>query len=301
MTGPQAAPIALPLSGGQADATVALRPLLCAEITGPPGWFHRASGRSAPLKALGIGVSPSEQIRVPIVAFVIEHPGAGTILIDTGFHASALTHPRQNLGMVGSLLARGLRMDPSQTAVNQCRALGIEPSDIELIVMTHLHFDHASALADFPQATILVSKREWKAANAPLSALAGYSRAQLDPRPSYRTVDFGTEDDGSSDPYGQTLDLFGDGSVLLLWTPGHSSGHMSVIARLSDREALIAGDAIYTIETLRGDQRPWRSQDEARFERSLRALQAFDRDHPGALIIPGHDMDTWKTLASHYQ
>ena len=74
-----------------------------------------------------------------------------------------------------------------------------------------------------------------------------------------------------------------------------------MLARLREREALIAGDAIYTMATLRAGRRPWHSQNRKAFERSLRALQAYDREHPDALIIPGHDMAHWETLAERYE
>ncbi|HEV2998821.1 MAG TPA: MBL fold metallo-hydrolase, partial [Solirubrobacteraceae bacterium] len=102
-------------------------------------------------------------------------------------------------------------------------------------------------------------------------------------------------------PFAQTLDLLGDGSVVLASTPGHSRGHLSVILRLRSREALIAGDAIYTLATLRDGERPWRSEDPAAFERSLRALQEYDREHPDALIVPGHDIAHWRTLEERYE
>ena len=82
-------------------------------------------------------------------------------------------------------------MQPAQTAAAQLRARGIEPAEIRLIVMTHLHFDHASALADFPAATVLVSGDEWRAARARrIPSLLGYTSAQIDPRLAYRTLDF---------------------------------------------------------------------------------------------------------------
>ena len=88
---------------------------------------------------------------------------------------------------------------------------------------------------------------------------------------------------------------------MLLDMPGHSAGHLAVLVRLREREALIAGDAIYTIATLREARRPWHSQNRKAFERSLQALQAYDREHPDALIIPGHDMAHWETLAERYE
>jgi len=299
-----AKPAEFPLPGGEAGASVTLHPLLCAEMDGPVGWFHRAKGPTAALKALGIGVPAEQNVSVPIVAFLVEHPTAGLILVDTGFHGSIAAgsgaERNRNLGPVGRVLARSVRMSPEQTVAAQLRARGIDPADLAVIVMTHLHFDHASGLADFPGATVLVAEPEWQSARGRGGALRGYSVAQLDPALNYRTFDFNAPGAVPRGAFAQTVDVFGDGSVTLASTPGHSSGHLSVILRLSSREALIAGDAIYTIATLRDGERPWRSEDAKAFERSLSAIQAYDREHPEALIIPGHDMEHWRGLDTQY-
>jgi len=299
-----ATPAVLPLPGGQDGATVTLQPLLCGEMRGPAGWFEADPGLGGTLRALGVRVPKRELIRIPIVAFLVEHPTAGPILIDTGFHrAIADGTPAQrnhNLGPIGRLMIRNVEMRPEQTAAAQLRARGIEPRELGLIVMTHLHFDHASALADFPAATVLVSAPEWRAANARGATLQGYSAAQLDPGLTYRTVDFQGLAAYARGPFERALDLFGDGSLMLLDTPGHSAGHLAILARLREREVLIAGDAIYTMATLREARRPWHSQNRKAFEHSLQALQAYDREHPDALIIPGHDMAHWETLAERY-
>lgn len=133
----------------------------------------------------------------------------------------------------------------------------------------------------------------------PGSALHGYSGAQIDPRPSYRTIDFPPAGAGGG-PFERTVDVFGDGSLRLAFTPGHSLGHLSVIVRLAGREALLTGDAAYTMGTIRSGERPWRSEDGAAFERSLDAIAAYDRANPDALIIPGHDMAAWEQLAELY-
>jgi N-acyl homoserine lactone hydrolase len=301
---PVAIPAVLPLSGGQTNASVVLHPLLCAEMSGPIGWFHRAEGPTAMLKALGVGVPAEQNVSIPIVAFLVEHATAGPILIDTGFHSSVAAgsgpERNRNLGLVGRVLARDLRMHPEQTAAAQVKARGIDPADVRLIVMTHLHFDHASALADFPGATVLVAEPEWQSARGRTGPMRGYSSAQLDPRPSYRTLDFTAAPTRARGPFAQTLDVFGDGSVTLAFTPGHSRGHLSVILRLGAREALIAGDAVYTMATLRDGKRPWRSEDSDAFEHSLGAIQAYDREHPDALLVPGHDMEHWRSLDESY-
>jgi N-acyl homoserine lactone hydrolase len=292
----------LPLPGGRDGATLTLRPLLCAVMRGPVGWFERADGPLAPLKALGIGVSADQMIDVPIVAFLLEHPDAGLVLVDTGFHGSVATpgsERARNLGPVGRVMARGMQMSADQSVAAQLRALDIDPADVRVIVMTHLHFDHASALCDFPGATVLVSSAEWAAASRG-GALNGYVAAQLDPRVNYRTIDFSGESARPLGPLASTVDVFGDGSLTLVFTPGHTHGHISLIARLRDREALIGGDAIYTIGTLRAGKRPWRADDSKAFERSIEQLAAWDAEHPQAVVVPGHDMPTWSKLDTLY-
>ena len=300
---PTASPAQLPLSGGREGATVTLRPLLTAVMSGPPGWFERTGGRLATLKALGLGVRADERVEVPIVAFLLEHPGAGLVLVDTGFHAcvasGAGSERSRNLGPIGRVMVRGMRMSPEQTVAAQLKALGIDPRDIGVIVMTHLHFDHASALCDFPGTTTLVSSAEWAAATRG-GALNGYVAAQMDARLEYRTIDFSSDPAQPLGSLAATVDLFGDGSLVLVFTPGHSHGHMSVIARLSGGDALICGDAIYTMGTLREGKRPWRSDDAQAFERSVAQLVAWDREHPRAVVIPGHDMPAWRALDELY-
>jgi glyoxylase-like metal-dependent hydrolase (beta-lactamase superfamily II) len=257
------------------------------------------------VKALGVGVSAAELISVPVVAFLLEHPSAGLVLIDTGFHRSIAEGPAderaRNLGPVGRIMGRHARMRPEQTVVAQLRELGLEPDDIGLLVMTHLHFDHASALCDFPHARVLVSQAEWAAANGRGSVMRGYSKAQFDPRPTYMTIDFDGPGAVRQGPFERAVDVFADGSLMLVSTPGHSLGHLSVILRLGEREALLTGDAAYTIGTLRDGKRPQRRGDDKRaFERSLAALAAWDREHPDALVVPGHDMAAWEQLDALY-
>ena len=300
MSSPNATPIALPLPVKAPGESVVLHPLLTAVMHGPAGWFHRPSSGNATLSAFGIGVRKDQYIGIPVVCFLVEHPSAGTLLIDTGFHHSALSSPRQNLGLFGALMARGMQMRPEQTAAAQCRSRGIDPDTVGLIVMTHLHFDHASALADFQNATVLVSEPEWKSATAAGAAMGGYVRAQLAPEASYRTIDFLDGSAHAHGPFDHALDLFGDGSVVLLYTPGHSAGHLSVLLRLTEGEALIAGDAIYTMATLHEGKRPWRTQDSRAFEHSVAAIKTYSEEHPDTLIIPGHDLEHWEHLETSY-
>jgi len=145
----------------------------------------------------------------------------------------------------------------------------------------------------------VVSEPEWRAA-VRAGQLSGYIRRQFDHAFDYRLVDFDGPDASSFATFGRSLDLFGDGSVVLVSTPGHTRGHMSVVLRMEHGEVLIVGDAAYTIATIRHSHMPYKVQDEHRFRRSLREIQLYAEQTPGALIIPGHDMPFWRTLDRVY-
>jgi N-acyl homoserine lactone hydrolase len=299
-TAAETRPAALPLPGGRAGATVTLHPLLVARMIGPPALFHRQEGRLAALRALGIGVPREQWLELPVVAFLVEHPGAGPLLIDTGFHPSVAVEPRQAFGRLGGLIFKDFRMDPDQAVAAQLRERGIAATDVPAVVMTHLHSDHASGIAEFPQSTFLVSHAEWDAAGSE-GRLSGYFRRQFDHAFDWRTLDFEGPEAGSFATFGRSFDLLGDGSVRLVYTPGHSAGHLSVVLRLRAREALVAGDAIYTLRTLRESHLPHRMADDHLFRRSLREIQLYEKETPGALIVAGHDMDQWRTLEARYE
>jgi N-acyl homoserine lactone hydrolase len=293
-------PASLPLAGGREGATVRLHPLLSAVCKGPPAWFLREDGRLGAMHAFGFRVPREEWIDVPVVAFLVEHPGFGPFLIDTGFHPSVAVDPKQNLGRLNTAFFKDIEMSQSDAVSAQLRSRGIEPAGLGLVVMTHLHVDHASAISDFPQATYLVSRREWEAAVEPRGATRGYVRRQFDHAFDFRLVDFDSSAADSFATFGRSYDVFGDGSVRVVSTPGHTFGHLSVVLRLAAGEALVAGDAIYSMRTMRDSHLPHRVVDEHLFRRSLREIQLYAEQTPDALIIPGHDMAAWRELAPVY-
>jgi N-acyl homoserine lactone hydrolase len=288
-------PAQLPLPGGRQEATVRLHPLLVARMKAPAAHFHREEGRLAGLRALGVGVSGDRWIEFPVVAFLVEHPTVGPLLVDTGFHAAVAVYPRQALGRIGGMLFKDLQMEQEQAVPSHLRERGLDPTAIRVVVMTHLHSDHASGISQFPDATFVVSQAEWEAAGTS-PPFRGYFRRQFDHAFDWRTLDFDGREADSFATFGRSFDLFGDGSVRLVFTPGHTAGHLSVVLRLKGREALVAGDAIYTMRTLRESHLPARTHDEHLFRRSLREIQLYAKETPQAVIVPGHDMERWREL-----
>jgi glyoxylase-like metal-dependent hydrolase (beta-lactamase superfamily II) len=157
-------------------------------------------------------------------------------------------------------------------------------------------------MSQFPDATFVVTEDEWEAATTePRPALHGYRHNHYDYAFDYRTISYGGASVSSYANFGRTFDLFGDGSVRLASTPGHSAGHQSVICRLRDRDLVIAGDAIYTLGQLADAPEPPRPVDRHNWRRSMRELRQFATTYPDAVVIPGHDPEHLESFAKRYQ
>jgi len=294
--------LAAPLPGGSQSATVVVEPVQVGRIRAPRQFFERAGGeRTGALRMLGLGTPRSGWWTVPCPAFIITHPTAGVFIVDTGLHPSVTSKPSANLGRRVTWYGRP-ELDPGEDLPAQLRSRGIDARTINTVVMTHLHFDHASGMSEFGGASFILSAREWQAASTePRPFLHGYRHAQYDYAFDYRTVDYDGPNVDSYAAFGRTFDLFGDGSVRLAFTPGHSAGHQSVICRLRDRDLVIAGDAVYTLAQLDDAPPPPRPADPHTWRRSLQELRLFARQYPQAVIIPGHDPDAWAKLEPRYE
>jgi len=287
--------------GGPAGCTVAVEPFNGGEGQTPPLMMETTShGRLAQVRALGIGVPKSRWKWVPFPAYLIHHPNAGPVLVDTALHPSVSAKPSANLGRLMAA-ATNYRF-PDGDLSTQLRARGVDPKSIRTVVMTHLHFDHTSGIAEFPNATFVIAKHEWEAATTVKRPVEhGYRRAHFDYLFDYRTLDFDSALVGSYASFGRTFDLFGDGSIRLAFTPGHTLGHMSVIAHLASRDFVISGDAVYTAAQLRGENEPMRPEDMHQWKRSQRELQRFAERYPDAVVAPGHDAEAFGALDKRYE
>ena len=115
----QPKPLTEPLPGGKEGATVTVEPLLGGELDSPPALFERPGGRLETLKVLGIGTPRSKWWTVPCPAFLIRHPGAGPMLVDTGLHPSVAAKPQRE---------HGTRCGPGSAGRGSSRAETYPPS-----------------------------------------------------------------------------------------------------------------------------------------------------------------------------
>lgn len=229
------------------------------------------------------------------LAYVLRHPTAGTVLIDTGFHPDASESLSKDFGTVMGVVARGVKPDKTPYE-ERLRELGVEPDEVGRVVMTHLHFDHTSGMRLLPNARFTCARREWKAATARDAAMKGYVGHHLPPEERVDLVDF--EADGEPHgPFASTIDLLGDGTIRLLSTPGHTPGHISLLLNAAgDRQVLVVGDAAYTLRSIEEERISLLAANDDRYRASLSEVKAFTEQEPEAIVVPSHDPDAWRAL-----
>lgn len=265
-------------------ATVRVHPLHVAEMSVPPRYWDGDTSTVTLVRSLA--TRRSQWVSIPIVAFLVEHPDRGPVLVDTGFGQSVRNDPASNLGRVGARIFSPIHVTEAGLASEQLRARGIEPGDVRTVVMTHLHFDHASGIEDFPDAEYVVERREREAIAG--GVLKGYVPSHVEPAANWRLVDVATAP--AAEGFDHVLDVFGDGALRLVFTPGHTDGHCSVLAATADGPLLLAGDAVYARRSLENAEVPITlAGSKHDYRDSLTRIRRWVDAHPGAPVVFGHD------------
>jgi len=169
--------------------------------------------------------SPGFNVGVPIDfsdnCYLMHHTSEGYLLWDTG-----ITDRLAGLPEGQSVQATGQTWHRTQTLVAALAALGIKPADVHYIGISHVHPDHIGNVEQFSQSTLIIQKAEWDyGLTLPLKPFRPEHKAQL------------IEGD---------KDLFGDGCLTILSTPGHTPGHQSLLVRLRKTGyVVLSGDAVH--------------------------------------------------------
>jgi len=236
----------------------------------------------------------------PINAYVIEHRD-GLVLFDTGQDRASVTEAGYFPGgATGFLYGRLARFDISaeQTLTAGLDQLGYAISDVKTVVISHLHQDHIGGLAELSHADIIVSQAEWGTLSSPLPELRGLMRRHIDlPGLRWRRVTPEPTEDSGLAPFRSGHDLFGDGSLVVLPTPGHTPGSVSLLVRRPGQPTLMmVGDVSYDAHVLKAGHVPGVGN-----RRHLREATAMVNEmrqrYPGLAILPAHDPGAADRLA----
>lgn len=180
-------------------------------------------------------------VDIPISMFIIDHP-RGLVVFDTGNNVAVSDGKCESHW--GKLCSAFLPLQKREEVIDkQLEKLGYKVEDVKYVVLSHMHLDHAGNMEMFPNATHVVQKEELRTAWWPEKFQGG----------AFVMGDF---DDARNFKYLQLtgdFDLFGDGSIVVLDTKGHTQGHQSLQVKLKNTgTVLLSGDAIYTPENEAG-------------------------------------------------
>ncbi|MFC7704601.1 N-acyl homoserine lactonase AttM [Plastorhodobacter daqingensis] len=223
---------------------------------------------------------------IPVPFYLITHPKGHTI-IDGGNAVEVATDPRGHWGGVCDVYYPV--MDASEGCVAQLERLGIRPEDVKYVVQSHLHLDHTGAVGRFPNATHVVQRSEYEYAFTPdWFAAGGYIRKDFD-RPGLKWQFLnGTQDD--------FYDIYGDGTLTTVFTPGHAPGHQSFLVRLPESgPILLTVDAAYTTDHWNEKSLPGFLASTTDTVRSVQKMRAL-AEKTGAMVVTGHDPAGWKAF-----
>jgi glyoxylase-like metal-dependent hydrolase (beta-lactamase superfamily II) len=228
----------------------------------------------------------------PINVYIIEH-SRGLILFDTGQDRASVTDdayfPGGFTGIVYDRLAR-FDIDEQHTLTAQLATLGYAPSDVDTAILSHLHQDHIGGLPELTGSRLLVSAAEQAELAKPGPELRGFLRSHIDlPGLKWQRVSPEPTDDPALAPFTGSLDVMGDGSLVLLPTPGHTAGSMSLLVRRAGKPPLLlAGDLTYGAGILQRGQLPGVGN-RRRLAESSRKVLALAQRQPGLVVLPAHD------------
>ena len=227
-----------------------------------------------------------EEYEVPVPYYLITHP-RGNVLFDGGNALEVAQDASAHWGE-GVVEIYEPLMAEDDFVANQLQAMDVDPASVRFVVQSHLHLDHSGAIGHFPNAEYVVQRRELEYAYTPdWFQQPAYIRADFDRNVSWLFLD-GENDDG--------YDLFGDGTIKTLFTPGHAPGHTSLVVTLEESgPMMLTADACYTRDHYDNAALPGLIHSAADVASSVQKIRRTV-DALGATVVTGHDPEEWPSF-----
>ena len=177
---------------------------------------------------------------------------------------------------------------PKESIVDQLAKLGLKPEQVKYVGISHYHADHTGQVASFPKSTLLIGAREWDAITAPKPATGV----------NFRPFEGWIKGEGKVEPQELDKDVFEDGSVIVLRTPGHTPGHQALMVKLAQTGAvIISGDAVHFQENYSAFGVPGFNYDRAQTVASMERIKQLAANFKATLIIQHDARDVGKLPA----
>jgi N-acyl homoserine lactone hydrolase len=168
---------------------------------------------------------------------------------------------------------------PKVSVVDQLAKVDVKPDQIKYVGISHYHADHTGQVDSFPKATLLIGAKEWEAISSPKPAQGV----------NFKPFESWIKGDSKVEPQPIDKDVFGDGTVIMLRTPGHTPGHSSLLVKLPQMGAvIITGDAVHFRENYDSDGVPSFNYDRAQTVASIERLKKIAANLKATVIIQ-HD------------
>lgn len=217
---------------------------------------------------------------IPFPIYLIEHDD-GLVLFDAGLDPDAAGDPAAVYGEMAERIA--IRFDERHLIEPQLAAWGFSLQDVGVVIASHLHFDHAGALKQFPHARILIGAGEREYAQAPERFASSWFRAEdFDERHGLRFEEIDSD-----------ADIWGEGAVSALHLPGHTPGSLGALVRLPESTFILTGDAVHARHAYESEIHYHGDVDSVTARATLRRIAGLAQREQAEVWI-AHDTDDWE-------
>jgi N-acyl homoserine lactone hydrolase len=235
----------------------------------------------------------------PINVYVIQHRD-GLVLFDTGQDRASVTDPDYFPGGLNGLIySRLAKFDigPTDTLTAGLARLGHRVEDVHTAVISHLHQDHIGGLPLLANSAIVITRDEWDALAKPLPEARGFMPSHIDlPGLNWNRITPEPLADPTLEPFTDGHDLFADGSLIILPTPGHTPGSLSMLVRRPGHAPLLmVGDLTYDANLLTAGKLPGVG-DKEQMRDAVNKINALRQTMPELAILAAHDTNAVNRL-----